>query len=135
MTSVGRYGYGRPVVSAGRRNLSHCVRNNGVVARKNFLAVSSHAMAIGIGHRDCAICHRATSFFGGLCNLVSVPTNHKQFLSSRRRLDVLLKNLSHNYAEMSSRISSKEEKCASGVVGDICRILCSTINRSLCTLY
>jgi len=23
------------------------------------------AMAIGIGHRDRAICHRATSFFGG----------------------------------------------------------------------
>jgi len=41
----------------------------------------------------------------------------------------------HNYAEMSSRISSKEEKCASGVVGNICRILCSTINRSVCTLY
>ena len=41
----------------------------------------------------------------------------------------------HNYAEMSSRISSKEEKCASGVVGDICRILCSTINRSVCSLY
>ena len=36
---------------------------------KNFLAVSSHAMAIGIGHRDRAISHRATSFFGG-------PLNH-----------------------------------------------------------
>jgi hypothetical protein len=34
--------------------------------RENFLAVSSHAMAIGIGHRDREICHRATSFFGGL---------------------------------------------------------------------
>ena len=34
VASVGRYGYGRHVVSAGRRNLSHCLRNNGVVARK-----------------------------------------------------------------------------------------------------
>jgi len=59
----------------------------------------------------------------------------KQFLSSRRRLDVLLAKLSRNYAEMSSRISSNEEKCASGVVGEICRLLCSTINRSVCTLY
>jgi hypothetical protein len=36
---------------------------------------------------------------------------------------------------MSSRISSKEQECASRVVGDFCRILCSTINRSVCTLY
>jgi hypothetical protein len=42
---------------------------------------------------------------------------------------------SRNYAEMSSRISSKEQQCASRVVGDVCRILCSTINRSVCTLY
>jgi len=40
-----------------------------------------------------------------------------------------------NYAEMSLRISPKEEKCASGVVGDICRILCSTVIRSVCTLH
>jgi hypothetical protein len=36
---------------------------------------------------------------------------------------------------MSSRISSKEQECASRVVEDICRILCSAINRSVCTLY
>jgi hypothetical protein len=36
---------------------------------------------------------------------------------------------------MSSRISSKEQQCASRVLGDICWILCSTINRSVCTLY
>jgi hypothetical protein len=97
--------------------------------------VSSHASAIRIGHRGRAIWHRATSFFGGLWNLVSMPTNHKQFLSSRRRFDVSLVKLSRNYAEMSSRISSEEQECASRVVGDICRILCSTINRSVCTLY
>jgi hypothetical protein len=33
------------------------------------------------------------------------------------------------------RISSKEQECASRVVGDIYRILCSTINRDVCTLY
>jgi hypothetical protein len=97
--------------------------------------VSSHPMVIRIGHRGRAIWHRATSFFGSLWNLVSVPTNHRQFLSSRRRFDVSLAKLSHNYAEMASRISSKEQECASRVVGDICRILCSTINRSVCTLY
>ena len=43
---------------------------------KNFLAVSSHAMAIRIDHRGRAIWHRATSFFGGLWNLMSMPTNH-----------------------------------------------------------
>jgi hypothetical protein len=46
-----------------------------------------------------------------------------------------LAKLSRNYAEMSSRISSKEQECASRVVGDVCRILCSTINCSVCTLY
>jgi hypothetical protein len=99
------------------------------------LEVSYHAMAIRIGHRGLVIWHRATSFFGGLWNLVSMPTNHKQFLSWRWRFDVSLAKLSRNYAEMSSRISSKEQECASRVVGDICRILCSTINRSVCTLY
>jgi hypothetical protein len=92
-------------------------------------------MAIRIGHRGNAIWHRATSFFGGLWTLVSMPTNHKQFLSSRRRFDVSLTKPSRIYAEMPSRISSKEQECASRVVGDICRILYSTINRSVCTLY
>jgi hypothetical protein len=97
--------------------------------------VSYHAMAIRIDHRGRAIWHRATSFFGGLWNPVSIPTNHKQFLSSRRRFDLSLAKLSRNYAEMSSRISSKEQECASRVVGDFYRILCSTINRRVCTLY
>jgi hypothetical protein len=73
--------------------------------------VSSHAMVIRIGHRGRVIWHRATSFFGGLWNLVSMPTNHKQFLSSRRRFDVPLAKLSRNYVEMASRISSKERVC------------------------
>jgi hypothetical protein len=102
---------------------------------KNFLTVSSHAMVIRIGHRGRVIWHRATSFFGGLWNLVSMPTNHKQFLSSRQRFDVSLAKLSCNYAEMSSRISSKEQECASRVVGNIYQILSSTVNRSMCTLY
>jgi len=102
---------------------------------KNFLTVSSHEMVIRIGHRGRAIWHRATSFFGDLWNLVSMPKNHKQFLSSRRRFDALLAELSCNYAEMSSRISSKEQECASRVVGDICQIVCSTSNCSVCTLY
>jgi hypothetical protein len=89
--------------------------------------VSSHAMAIRIGHRGRAIWHRATSFFGSLWNLVSMPTNHKQFLSSRRRFDVSLAKLSCSYAEMSSIISWKEQECASRVVGDVCWILCSTL--------
>jgi hypothetical protein len=97
--------------------------------------VSSHAMAIRIGHRGRAIWHHVTSFFGGLWNLVSMPTNYNPFLSSRRRFDVSLAKLSHNYAEMSSRISSKEKESAIRVMGDICRILCTTINRSLFTLY
>jgi hypothetical protein len=97
--------------------------------------VSSHAMAIRIDHRGCAIWQRATSFFGSFWNLVSIPTNHKQFLSSRRRFDLSLAKLSRNYAEMSSIISSKEQECANRVVGDVCRILCSAINRSVCTLY
>jgi hypothetical protein len=46
-----------------------------------------------------------------------------------------LAKLSRNYAEMSSRISLKEQECASRVVGDVCWILCSTIKRSVCTLY
>jgi len=48
---------------------------------------------------------------------------------------VSLAKLSRIYVEMSSRISSKEQECASRVVGDICQILCSTVNRSVCTLY
>jgi hypothetical protein len=36
---------------------------------------------------------------------------------------------------MSSRVSSKEQECASRVMGDICLILCSTINHSVCTVY
>jgi hypothetical protein len=87
------------------------------------------------GHRGRAIWHRAIYFFGGLWNLVFIPTSHKQFLSSRRRFDVSLAKLSRNYVEMSSRVSSKEQECASRVVGDICRILCSTINRNVYTLY
>jgi len=73
---------------------------------KNFLVVSSHAMTIRTGHRGHVIWHRATSCFGGWWNLVSVPTNHKQFLSSRRRFDVWMVNLSRCCAEMSSRVSS-----------------------------
>ena len=96
--------------------------------------VSSHAMVTRIGHRGRAIWHSATSFFGGLWNLVSMPTNHKQFLSSRRRFDVSLAKLSRSYVEMSSRISPKGQECTSRVVGNICRILCSTINRSVSTL-
>jgi hypothetical protein len=66
--------------------------------------VSSHAMAIRTDYWGRAIWHRATSFFGSLWNLVSMPTNHKLFLSSRRRFDGSLAKLSRNYAEMSSRI-------------------------------
>jgi len=102
---------------------------------KIFVAIASHAMATRIGHRVREIWHRATSFFGGLWNLVSMPTYHKQFLSSRWRIDLSLAKLSPNYAETSSRVSSKEQECVSRVVGDICRILCSTINRSVFTLY
>jgi len=104
-------------------------------SEKNFLVVSSHAMKIRIGHRGHAIWHHVTSFFGGLQNLVSMPTNRKQFLSSRRRFDVSSVKMSCNYAKMSSRVSSKEQECASRVVGDICRILYCAINRSVCTFY
>jgi len=130
----GRYGYGRrgcsrtaQPVTLRAKQLSCC--------EKNFQAVSSHAMAIRIGHWGHAIWHRATYFFRGLWNLVSMPTNHKQFLGSRRRFDVSLAKLSRSFAEMSPRVSSKEQECASRVVEDICRILCSTINRSVSTLY
>ena len=102
---------------------------------KNFLAVSSQQWRSELATEIVRFVTVRLLSLGGLWNLVSKPTNHKQFLSSRRRLDVLLAKLSRDYAEMSSRSSSKEEKCASGVVGDICRILCSTINRSVCTLY
>jgi len=34
-----------------------------------------------------------------------------------------LAKLSRKYAEMSSRISSKEQECASRVVGDMCDIV------------
>jgi hypothetical protein len=44
------------------------------------------------------------------------------------------RNGGRNYAEM-SRISSKEQECASRVMGEICRILRSTNNHSVCTLY
>ena len=47
---------------------------------------------------------------------------------------MLLEKLSRNYVEMSSRILLKEGECASIVVGDICQILRSKINRSICTL-
>ena len=134
VASVGRYGYGRrgssrtaQLVTLRAKQLSCC--------EKNFLTVSSHVMALRIGHRGRAIWHRATSFSGGLWNFVSMPTNHKQFLSSRRRFGVSLAKQSRNYAEMSLRNSSKEQECASRVVGDICGILCSTINGSVCTLY
>ena len=103
---------------------------------ETFRKVSPHAMAIRIGHRVRAIWHRATSFFlGGLWNLVSMPTDHKQFLSSRRRFDVSLAKLSRSYVKMPSRISSKDQEGASRVVREDCRILCSTINRSVSTLY
>jgi hypothetical protein len=72
---------------------------------------------------------------GGLWDLLSMPTNHKQLLSSRRRGDVSLVKLCRSYAEMSSRVSSEEQECASRIVGHICRILCSTVNLSVCTLY
>ena len=130
LASIRRYVYGGHVVPAGWRNLSHCAKLLSC-CEKIFVAVSSHAMAIRIGHRGGAIWHHATSFFGGLWNLVSMPTNHKQFLGSRWRFDVWLAKLSRNYAEMSSRVSSKEQECASRVMGDICQILCSTINRSV----
>jgi hypothetical protein len=73
--------------------------------------------------------------WGGLWNSGSMPTNHKQFLTSNRRFDVSLVKLSRNYVDMSSRISSKEQEGASRVVGDICGISFPTINRSVCTSY
>jgi hypothetical protein len=108
---------------------------NGESYAETVRKMSSHAMAIRIDQRGRVIWHRASSLFGCLWNLVSMPTNHKQFLSSRRRFDVSLAKMSRNYAEMSSRISWKEQECASRVVGDVCRKLCSTIYRSVCTLY
>jgi hypothetical protein len=96
--------------------------------------VSSHAMAIRIGHRGLEIWHRATSFVGGLWNLMSMPTKHKDFLSSRRRFDVSLADLSRDYVEMSSRISSKEQECASRVVGDVCGY-CVPQLIAVCVLY
>jgi hypothetical protein len=136
VASIGRYGYWRHVVPAGRRNLSHCARNNRVVERKIswpcHLTQWRSEIATAVVRFDTV---RLRSFFGDLWHLVSTPTNHKQFLSSRRRFDVSLAKLSRNHAEKSSIVSSKEQECASRVVGDICRILCSTINRSVCTLY
>jgi hypothetical protein len=96
--------------------------------------VSSHAMVIRIGHWGRAIWHCATSFFGSLWNLVSMPTNHKQFLSSRRRFDVSLAKMSCNYVEMSSRISSKEQECASRVVGSFVGY-CVPQLIAVCVLY
>jgi hypothetical protein len=86
LASVGRYGYGRRGTSRTAQPVT--LRSNQLSCwEKNFLAVPSHA-ANRIGHRGLAIWHRATCFFGGLWSLVSMPTNHKEFLSSRRRFDV-----------------------------------------------
>jgi len=74
-------------------------------------------------HRGLAIWHRAISFFGGLWNLMSMPTNYKQFLSSRWRFDVSMAKLSRNYAEMSSRVSSKQQACASSRGGHLSDIV------------
>jgi len=133
VASIGRYGYGKQVFPAGRRNLSHCVRNNWVVARKIswpcHLTQWRSELATEVVRFDTV-----RLFLGGLWNIVSMSTNHKQFLSSRRRFDVSLAKLSRNCAEMSSRISSKKQECASIVVGDICGTLRSTINGSVCNL-
>jgi hypothetical protein len=96
--------------------------------------VSSHAMAIRIRHRGHAIWHSATSFFGSSWNLVSMSTNHKQFLSSRGRFDVSVAKLSRNYVEMSSIISWKGRECASRVVGDVCEC-CVPQLIAVCVLY
>jgi len=153
----------------------HSARETTELFQRKFLAVSSHALAIRICHRGRAIWHRATTFFGGLWNLVSMSANHKQsrvYVSKPQTISCLcqqttnnlvsmsanhkqsrvyvskpqtipelkaeirlsLTKLGRNYVEMSSRVSSKEQECASRVVGDICQLLCSTINRSVCTL-
>jgi len=63
------------------------------------------------------------------------PQTIPELKAEIRQFDMSLVKLSRSYAEMSSRVSSKEQECASRVVGDICRILCSTIILSVCTLY
>ena len=113
----------------------HTARETTVLLRENFRGrVISRNGDQNWPPRSCDLtpCH---FFLWSLWNLVSMPTNHKQFLSSRWRFDVSLAKLSRNYAETSSRVSSEEQECASRVVGDICQISCSTINRSECTLY
>ena len=97
---------------------------------KIFVAVSSHAMAIRIGHRG-----RATSFFWGFVKSRVYANKSQTIPELKVEIRLSLAKVSRNYADMSSRVSSKEQECASRVVGDICRILCSTISRSVCTLY
>jgi hypothetical protein len=66
-------------------------------------------MAIRIGHRGHVIWHCVTSFFwGGVCEISCLCQQTTKFLSSRWRFDMSLAKLSRNYAEMSSRVSSKE---------------------------
>ena len=133
VASIGWYGYGWRGSSRTAQPVT--LRKKQLVVARKISWPCSHAMVIRIGHWRRAIWSSATSFFEGFWNLVSMPANHKQFLSSRWRFDVSMAKLSCNYVEMSSKISSKEQECASRVMGDICRILCSTINRSVFTLY
>ena len=74
--------------------------------------------------------------WGGVCEISCLcQQTPKNSLAQGGDSTCQLAKLSRNYAEMSSRISSKEQECASRVVGEICRIFCSTINCSVCTLY
>jgi hypothetical protein len=87
VASIGRYGYGRHVVPAGRRNLSHCARNNWVVEllREKFPGrVISRNGDQNWPPRSCDLA--PCDFF--LWRLVKshVHANKpQQFLSSRRR--------------------------------------------------
>ena len=134
VASIGRYGYGRHVVPVGRRNLSHCARNNWVVVRKMSWPCHLTQCDQNWPRRSCDL--TPCDFFVWWFVKSRVYANKPQkFLSSRWIFDVSLAKLSRHYAEMSSRVSSKEKECASRVVGDIYRILCSTINHSVCTFY
>jgi hypothetical protein len=97
--------------------------------------VSSHAMAIRIGHRFRAIWHRTTSFLGGSVKsrvCASKPQTIPELKAEIRRVvgeseRQLCGNVIENFVER-ARVCQQSR-------GGRLWILCSTINRSVCTLY
>jgi hypothetical protein len=133
VASIGRYGYGRRGSSRTGRQPVTLRAKQLSCCEKNFPAVSFSCNSDqNWPPRSCDLTP-CDFFLWGFVKSRVHANKPQQFPISRRRFEVSLAKFSRNYVEMSSRVSSKGQECASSHGGHLPDIVFH--NQSQCVYF